>query len=413
MKSNPFLSNTFVSIWLKHFNNSKPAYSFKFIKDVSFVKNKFLPLYVNVGKNLTNGIIYELDEKETDFNNKVFFIYDIPEYFNVQNQPHRALKLKTVRQYVGYLANLNSYKSIDDYLNDQFSTNSRWKIKKSKRRLEACFNIKYGVLYGKDTTKDDFDFAFGYFHKLLVKRFTEKQINNHYLSQKKWTYLQDVIYHMILENKAALFVIYNDNIPISVYLNYVSPTILYSALPVFDPDYSKFNIGYIDNIKHIEWCIENKIDIFDFSKGDYDYKKRLANKAYHFDYHILYDSKSILATTLAQFIFLYFKGKQYLRDLNVNILFHKAIYFIKGKKDVVTPLDYESKEIDKLPNEDTLIKMDFGSISNESLKKALIDFLYKKSESINSISIFEVKNENHTYIVQAKDSMELIRCHGK
>ncbi|WP_100615842.1 GNAT family N-acetyltransferase [Confluentibacter citreus] len=413
MKNNPFLSNIFVSTWLKHFNDSKPAFTFKFIKEVAFVKNKHLPLYVNVGKNLTNGIGYTLDENETDFKSKVFFIYDIPEYFEVHNQLHGSLKLKTVRQYVGYLANLNTYKSIEDYLSDQFSTNSRWKIKKSKRRLEACFNIRYGVLYGQDTLKDDFDFAFGYFHKLLVKRFTEKQINNHYLSQKKWTYLQDVIYHMILENKAALFVIYNDNIPISVYLNYASPTILYSALPVFDPDYSKFNIGYIDNIKHIEWCIENKIDIFDFSKGDYDYKKRLGNKAYHFDYHILYDSKSILATVIAQFIFLYFKGKQYLRDLNINVLFHKAIYFIKGKKNTIIPLDYDSIEIDKLPPEDTLIKRDFSSISNEAMKKFLIDFLYKKSESINTISIFEVKNATHTYIVQTKDGIEKIRCHSK
>ncbi|GGK28926.1 hypothetical protein GCM10007962_23930 [Yeosuana aromativorans] len=413
MKDNPFISNTFASIWLKYFNNGRPAIDFKFITNISFVKTKLLPLYVNVGKNLTNGLNYVINKDETDYKNKVFFVYDIPEYLNLKIELTNGLKLKTVRQYIGYLVDLSKYKNADDYLKTHLSSNSRWKINKSKKRLETCFNITYGVLYGKETKKEDFDYAFDYFNKLLQKRFVEKQINNHYLSPKKWSYLQELIYNLILENKAALFVIYNDTIPISVYLNYVSSNVLYSALPVFDPDYSKFNLGYIDNLKHIEWCYKNNIDIFDFSKGDYDYKKRLGNKEYYFDYHILYDSKSIRANLLCQFIYFYFSGKQALRDLNIHILYHKVIFFLKRNQNKNVELEYKRIDIKNLPNDTQLTKLDFNSLSNSVMKKSIIEFLYKSSESVNDISIFKSKEDERVYFLRGKSITEKIILKNK
>ena len=332
MIKTPFSSKSFSSIWIKHFNNSKAAFSFKFIEGVTFVKNKYLPLYVNTGKNLTNGISYAIKKKETDYKKKVFFLYDIPEYYNVNNQVNGYLKLKTIRQYKGYLIDLTKYKNTEDYFSKEFSGKSRWKINNAKKRLEACFKIKYGILCGKDTKKEDFLFVFDYFNKLLTKRFNEKQINNHYLNLKKWSYLQELVLLLILKKEAALFVIYNNDIPVSISLNYISKNILYGALTVFDIDYSKFYLGYIDNLKHIEWCYQNNIEIFDFSKGEFDYKKRLANKEYYFEYHLLYDSKSIRCNIISNSICLFFKFKQLLRENNIHNLFHEMLFYIKGIK---------------------------------------------------------------------------------
>ncbi|MEN3324130.1 GNAT family N-acetyltransferase [Mariniflexile soesokkakense] len=406
---NPFTSQTFVSIWLKHFNHSKEALTFNFIEGVSFVKNKYLPLYVNTGKNLTNGISYTLNENKTDYRKKVFFLYDIPEYYQVNNIVTESLKLKTTQQYKGFLVNLKKFENSDDYLNKHFSSNSRWKIRKSKKRLESSFNIKYDVLYGAETTKNNFDFAFNYFNILLKKRFTEKQINNHYLAPRKWKYLQELIFAMILDKQAALFVISSDNTPISIYLNFVSDKILYSALPVFDTDYSKFNVGYLDNLKHIEWCFENNIEIFDFSKGDYDYKKRLANKEYRFNFHILYDAKSIRAKVIANGILLFFKIKQKLRDKNMHIIFHKIVYFLKGKKyNKYTPLDFETEKLDPNFNKEKLIPIDFNEQEYAELKKIVIDFLYKNSESVNNVVVFKLEDSINTFYIKGNKTTEKI-----
>mgnify|MGYP000353444578 CR=1 FL=1 len=72
MKQNPFTSKSFESIWSKHFNNAKEVMTFEFINGVSFLKHKFLPLHINVGKNLTKGIDYKLNIDAIDYKKKTF-----------------------------------------------------------------------------------------------------------------------------------------------------------------------------------------------------------------------------------------------------------------------------------------------------------------------------------------------------
>ncbi|AUP77245.1 GNAT family N-acetyltransferase [Flavivirga eckloniae] len=333
MKTNPFTSKEFTSIWSKHFNHSKLPISFKFAEGISFVKNKYLPLYVNTGKNLTNGLSYRLNENENDYKNKVFFIYDIPEYINQSNLETGSLKLKSVKQYKGYLANLENYSDLQNYIADNFSSRSRKAFKKYIKKLEEGFNINYKMYYGNNITKEQYDFIFDNFNRLFKKRYTEKQINNHFLTKKKWNYLKELCYPMILSKKASLFVIFDEDTPINISVNYMASNIVFGALTVFNTDYSKFNLGFIDIMKHLEWCIENNFQTFDFSKGDFEYKKRWSNKAYSFDYHILYDSNSVISSSIASFLSIYFKLKQYLRDKNIHEVFHRVLFNLKGKKN--------------------------------------------------------------------------------
>ena len=81
--NNPFTSKQFTQIWLKHFHNSKLSHKFDSINHVEFIKTGWLNYYVNVGKNLTKGIYYVINESKSDFRNKTFLIYDVPEYFDV------------------------------------------------------------------------------------------------------------------------------------------------------------------------------------------------------------------------------------------------------------------------------------------------------------------------------------------
>ena len=105
MRNNPFTSEIFNTVWLKHFYDSKPSYKFNFIKNVSFYKKVFLPVYINVGKNLTKGVFYRLQKEHNDFKGKIFLLYDIPDYFNVNEQVdfiNKKLGVKKIYQYKGY-----------------------------------------------------------------------------------------------------------------------------------------------------------------------------------------------------------------------------------------------------------------------------------------------------------------------
>ncbi|MCB0446727.1 MAG: GNAT family N-acetyltransferase, partial [Gelidibacter sp.] len=100
---------------------------------------------------------------------------------------------------------------------------------------------------------------------------------------------------------------------------------------VFDPDYYKFSIGKTSIIKLLEWCFENKYRISDFSKGDFDYKHKWGNVAYDFHYHIFYDKSSLKSRCTASFVALFFNAKLYLRKRNINSIYRKYMYWLKGK----------------------------------------------------------------------------------
>ncbi|MFD1613964.1 GNAT family N-acetyltransferase [Gelatiniphilus marinus] len=409
MKNNPFTSKIFTTIWSKHFNNSNPEKIFNFIENLSFVKNKYLPFYINIGKNLTNGLSYTIKKNEADYKNKVFFIYDVPSLVNITKPDTGTLKLITIRQYKGYLANLENYTNLQDYISDNFSSRSRKVFKKHLVKLETCFNIKYKMYYGDNITKDEYDFIFKNFNRLLKKRFSEKRINNHYLSDKKWNYLEALVFPMILDKKASIFVIYDKDTPINISVNYLSSNIVFGALTVFDTDYSKFNIGFIDIMKHLEWCIENKFLIFDFSKGDFEYKKRWGNTFYHFDYHLLYDSSSILAKLIANSLGQYFKIKQLLRDKNIHTRFHEFIFLLKGKKTKANTFNVLNCDGGIAENE--LERLDYNQEKYVFLKRRIYEFLYKHSESINDIEVYAVTPSQKTYFIKGKkNSIKLKFC---
>ena len=75
-KLNPFLSKSFKSIWLKHFNtkNSKIE-AFNYFSGLEFVKHANRAVYFNVGETYTKGIDYEIQSaNDSDLKNKAFLI---------------------------------------------------------------------------------------------------------------------------------------------------------------------------------------------------------------------------------------------------------------------------------------------------------------------------------------------------
>lgn len=400
VKNNPFFSSTFVSIWCKHFSKEKGLYSFNFIKNISFFKPTSLPLFINSGKNLTKGVSYNIGITKNDFKSKCFLIYDVPEFFKIKTDSDtRGLKLKKVKQYPGFLINLNKYIDFTTYLKSTFSKSSLQKFRRYNRRLETCFSITYKMYYG-EIEKKEYDFIFDYFNKLLIKRFDNKQITNNNLKISEWNFYHEVVYPLILEKKASLFVIYNDGTPITIRLNYFSQDIIFDAITVFDIDYSKFHIGKISIMKILEWSFENKFKTFDFTKGYFDYKKSWSNLKYNFEYHIYYDSKSILASLVAVFLSGFFKLKQFLRDKNFNNYLHKTLYFLKKNKSI-QDIDYTIKPmLGNFANEiEKINKVEVNNIEQSFLKKIIFDFLFTNSENLKNINLYKYIDNSNNYII--------------
>ncbi|MBM1106753.1 GNAT family N-acetyltransferase [Aurantibacter crassamenti] len=399
---NPFLSDTFSSVFLRHFNESEAGIKFDFIEHLRFTKNNTSIVLKNVGATFTKGINYSLSNKKADdYKGKVFLIYDVPTYFNsVSNTSDENLGFYASKQYPGFLINLETFKDLSQYMATTFSKSSRYKLNKYKKRFEQCFDIEYRMYYG-DISKSEYDAIFKSFESLLRKRFDDKEVENNNLRPEEWNFYYEVVYPMILENKASLFVIYDSGKPIGVTLNYFSDSVLFDAITVFDIDYSKFHLGSITIMKLIEWSIENNLKVFDFSKGYFDYKTRWSNKIYDFEYHIYYDKKSYKARITAFYLKKFYDFKQYLRDKKLNEKIHKVTYRLKRNRSAKTTIPrYAFLEVDPKIQFEEQNLVDNKSLDQSLLKQIVFEFLYLNNECMTNIKVYEIKNGEINYLLQ-------------
>ena len=333
IKNNPFTSDIFTKIWLEHFNKNENYHNFSLFDDsIQFYKNKYLPLYTNIGKTHTKGLSYKVDlhSKSNDSKKKVFIIYDIPKYIGLNDLPITGnLKRLKSKQYPGYITTLKRYNDFDDYALKTFSKKSRYKFKSYKRKLENNYDVNCKHFYG-EIAKNVYNELFEEFYKILTKRFDKKSETNNNLGVSEWEFYKKLVYPLILEKKASLYVLYVNKLPIAFSINYFSENVLFYAITGFDIDYAKFNVGTIHLMELFKWSFTNNIKVFDFSKGYYDYKERWGDELYHFENHILYDSNSILSSIIAHSLLFKFNMKQWLRDKNVNKKLSKLSYYLKG-----------------------------------------------------------------------------------
>ena len=401
MINNPFTSETFKKIWSKHFKNSEPGITFNFINNVSFVKQGKLPLYINFGNNLTSGITYKINEGfGLDYQGRVFLIRDIPSYYNVESFVKKGdLKLKKILQYEGFITEVQNYSDLDEYMRSVFKSNSRYKFKRNIERLETCFNINYIMYHGK-IEKQEFDYLFKEFYKLLDKRYTNKQERCGELDPDLWSYYCDLAFNMINEKTASLFVIYNDKKPIGITFSYHFGNTFIEALTVFDIDYYKFNIGHTTIYKLLKWSFKNNVKIFDYTHGDFEYKRRWSNKTYEKHHHLLYDSSSFRSRAIAIYIEKKFNLKRKLREKYFIKKYHNYRYWLtnlKNKKSLVyKPYDVLTIE-HKFSDMEKLEKISIYDNEYISQRKVIFDYIYNYPQPFESIKFFKHKFINELY----------------
>lgn len=336
MKNHPYTSSIFIKTWLSHFISEGSEVKFDAIEGPVFIKKKIPPIYINSGSNLTLQAFYKvINSTFNSLKKKVLVIYDVPNYFKIENTlKSDFLKIIIVKEYIGFLIDLSNYKSLNEYLNYKFNSKKRGQFRSYIKKLENSFNISYQMFYG-EINREEYEYLFNEMHSLLVKSFSYKKIKNRKLIPENFAFLKEVTYKLILEKQACLFVIYNDKIPIGISMNYNADGILFGDSTVYDLNYSKFNIGIIGLMKQIEWCISNQINIYDFSKGYFPYKKRWCNKEYHFEHHVIYDSKSLKSNTTAFLYSNFLKLKQYLREHPFRTFLKERVFIKKKVRKVI------------------------------------------------------------------------------
>lgn len=410
MNSNPFASETFIRIWSKHFNNSNIPKKFDFINHVKCVEHSKLPLFYNAGNKLTNGNFYDIYKNENDFKNKTFLIRDIPSYHGLQPKNYSALKIKTIFQYQGYTTKINDYDSLDNYLKHIYKSNTRSKLRRNVNRLEACFDVEY-VMFNGDISDDTFHSVFDNFYKLFERRYTDKGEPCGELDPKIWSYYTELGLALIREKKASLFVIYCDKKPAGITFSYHVEQILIEALTVFDIDFYRFNIGHTMILKMLQWSFENNIQLFDYTQGDFEYKKRWSDSTYKTHYHVLYDSKSVKSILMANFLQGYFNGKRKFRELKLNKIYHNFVHKLyRDRKTINTSISNFNIEVveSQVIDLNSMVLVDINGDNCNSIRRSLYDYLYGKPELVKNIKIYKV-NDNVYYVQGQKNLLKIVR----
>ncbi|WP_445381928.1 GNAT family N-acetyltransferase [Robiginitalea sp. IMCC43444] len=331
---NPFLSGCFQRVWLSHFGEGRQVLRLASIPEVPLIKNSKRPIFYNVGQTQTKGFSYSLKYSHTDEEKQglCVVLFDIPSY---SKSPHKSERmpfgLLRVPQYKGYRCNFQEINTLEGYMEKVISSRSRGKFGRTLRNFNSKFSLAC-KFYGQGTNKNKLEELLDLLNQWMSQRFSELKRYNNNLDPDEWAFHKDVTLALISEGKAGLFCVLNGDKPVALTILYLSETTAFDVIRSFDIEYAAYRPGTICTMKQIEWCIENGFKYLDFSKGHFEYKQRWCNEPYDFEYHILFDRKSLKAQFFACYFFGYYQLKTYLRRLGLDLIWQRLKYIQSSHK---------------------------------------------------------------------------------
>lgn len=266
--------------------------------------------------NRTGAVLAPLPSKEIQGNLGVFYgVGDFPDYLSAKvNQRFSNFKVNRVRQYKGFLCDLDGCTSAIEYLKQNFSGKSIKKINARIRQLESRYTVTYTFHYG-ELDKEHYDYLFDQFYILLKKRFDEKKVYNRYLLE--WKAYHELVYPMLLRKEASLFTIFADGNMVAIELDFHFGDVSFGYINAFDSSFGVYQVGDICMLKRLDWMIRENYKLYDFMMGETFFKNKWSNFTYHYYHHLFFRATSPVGL-LKCFLF---KGKlqlkQFLRDKGI------------------------------------------------------------------------------------------------
>ncbi len=364
----------------------------------------FPKINLNGGEYLENPN-YNIGSAENK--DSIFSVFFIPDYLKPELSTDKVVVRKVEQFFKGYAIFLEDFVNADAYVKHRFRSNAK-AIRRRVKRLETCFDISYKTFYG-EIKKEEYSFLMDCLHKMLVKRFEER--NDTSQSLLRWDHYVKMYFDLINEKRASLFVIYDKDKPIVVSLNHHFKERLFSAISSYDIDFRKFSLGSIEIYKKLDWCILNEHKSYEMGMGDLSYKREWCNHIYNFEHHVIYPKGSFLGFT---------KGTiEYLKVSLKEFVFKKT--YVRYKK-------YKARKKQNLGNTKTDISLtalpiaaleeysenypviDYNDSKYNFLRKMVYDFLYMAIENVSKVKVVKVPKEENTFLILGSSKMQKIIC---
>ncbi|MEE9361063.1 MAG: GNAT family N-acetyltransferase [Cellulophaga sp.] len=375
-----------------------------FLTDLHYSKDVLSQCCKNITYDSDEALLNDVYSSESISKEALVFyaITNVPEYIHIKYKDSYSIKKFSCNK--GYSICLNDSSDVNTYLKEHFQNKGK-PIKKSLKRLEACFDITYKMFYG-EITKKECDSLLHLLKEMIAKRFQQRQEKSSTIAQLDL--IITTANDLINTKKASLFVIYHESKPIEIAFNYHYDKILFAFISSYDLDYSKFSLGNIEIYKQVDWCIQNKYDYFDMGWGNLEYKRRWSNNIYTYKHYYVYPEKSISGYFIALL-----KGCKtiliayYLASKNINVFYNK-LKKIGSKKETVLndSFNYKIDPIEKGVFIENQNCMDLSTKNNQRFKELINNFLYSSQENHNNVKLFLF--ETNKYVIQGINSFQKI-----
>lgn len=377
----------------------------------TFFEKQVVPLQY---KSLSyNGNVLPVSEYHNNYNlsdrTPIECVELFPTYFDATIEVPKGIKVKKIFRINGFCIKINDHKDINSYIRANIKSNLRTVLKRKIKGLETSFDIRYRLFYGQ-ISKEDYDFLMHSLYHMLVRRFNQR--DDQHDSLKRWNSYVTSVFELINEKKASLYVIYDDQKPIQISLNYHCDKIVFLAIPSYDIDYAKFGLGNIAVQKLLEWSINNGYQMLDMGYGAFDYKLKWCNHTYNLEHHFFYEQNSLMVPIMVSIFSLKTQLVNFLVSKGVNKHYHNLRSKF-SKKPESGEIEYY---IDRTPEDQSDDQSDdknqkrIDFISNDSysfLKKPVYDYLYTYLEHIEKVEVYEMQ-DNSSYIIKGQKNIQKI-----
>ena len=340
---------------------------------------------------------------------KMIIVKDVPDYFDFEisllNTGFRSSEIRTLE---AYYVGLNNFKDIGHYLVEKVSAKRRSNLRKYLSRLELSFDIRYTVYYGA-IDQQEYHRLFKCLREFLVKRFAEKREVNYeipYLQE-----MEEMVYDLILREKASLYVIYHQNQPVSIRINMFYQNLAYYIISGYDVDYSAFRLGSIDMVKNIEWCLEKSFTKYDLLKGYPEFKGQWAtHRYYNYDQliwrqgNILQFGKKILMISTG---YLRYRFLELSRQFGIYHRLKKLKRNIYAMRFGTSFTNYQWAAAESNMTSDYSINV-YEDPAHVNLRRPVNDFLFQYKERLEDVSVFAFKSQSNRYLIKGKSTSSVL-----
>jgi hypothetical protein len=271
------------------------------------------PLILNKTKTLKflgSGVSDYLDiicskEEGEDVVNYFFnFLFSNSSYWNfikLENIPEDSFLLKYEnknKEFIFFKTKTDSCpyiilpESYEEYLKS-LGKKTRFNLNYYRRLLFRNFKTEFKVVQEKKELSN----TLSKFFELHKKRWLKKGLPGMLYNKKRKEFHKEISNDLLEKNILRLYTLSLDGEIVGVLYGFLYSKKFYYYLSGFDPKFYKYSIGTVLTSYAIEKSIEEKAEIFDFLRGDEEYKYRFGCKN-KFNYNLYIAKKEIKSLIL-------------------------------------------------------------------------------------------------------------------